>query len=776
MALKLGSLYVSLTARTSAFSKGMAGAMGSLERFSKEAKKVSADVAMFSGALSAVGIGAVKLASTVDGPTRTAMKGLEDSTKLLAVQVADMLLPAVRELTGMFKQAAAAVAALDPQTKKQIATFAVMAVQVAAAAKGLSMFAGIASSAFSVLKGAFTMVASVGLAPLIEIALAVGAVVAVVVLLHRAWRKNWGGIQDTTREVLEWLRSGFDQFANFMGKVWDFLVDGAARFIEGLLSVIDTVQELTGKKLVDTGGLREGFAGLWKDLKSGAFFSQAFEFGKSIGQQVADGLSEELAAIKKELGLDKLFGGGSAAKPIPLGRGGPAGPAKSGAVNDAFTQAARGTVNVRAFLDEVDAAARATNLENVASEALRQEMRRRAAAEREAAASADRLALARATGNTNGLTKAERKEFDGQNAAVRNEAVGAGDWGQAVQRLKDGLKGAYTVGDELSVWGARMGPMVARAGQQLLGAVGDLVSSIVEGAQSGGVWGAIIAAFMELAKKTASALKFLDVAMEFVEQIAAMVEPLVAPIFDALTNVLGIVVQIVAPVFKALVPLFTAVGDFVKQLAPIIYALGDILTALSPIIEVIGKVVGLILQALRPVIDLIAGIMKVIATVLLGIIIGLNELAAAFGDEAAKAESARLKGVVEKMWAPSANELAVAEGDAAAAALRNAAAQNDAADSAQEVAESLSNLPSGYKLAHARYQADLGITGSNGLVTAGAGAGGGGSTTVINGDINVSSDAETVDSLAEDARREAARERGQRTGSTRPRRNAGGDW
>jgi hypothetical protein len=158
-------------------------------------------------------------------------------------------------------------------------------------------------------------------------------------------------------------------------------------------------------------------------------------------------------------------------------------------------------------------------------------------------------------------------------------------------------------------------------------------------------------------------------------------------------------------------------------------------------------------------------VVKVIATILLGIMIGLNELAAAFGDTAARAEADRMKGLVDKMWAPAANELAIAEGEAARAAWRNAAGQNDAADAAAKAAQQFTNVPSGYRMALARYNADLGITGPV--------VGGGGGTTVnIYGDIN--SSAETVENLAEDAKKEAARERGQQRGTGAPPRGRGG--
>lgn len=716
MALNIGKLYAQLTGQAAGFSKAMATGTKDLERFAREAKRVSAEVAAASAVFAGMGAAAVRLASSVDGPTKAAMTGLENSTKLLAVQVSDVLLPAVRELSGIVKRAAGVVAGLDPEVKKQISNFAVLAVQLAVAAKAFSIFSGLAANVFGVLKAGFGMVAAIGVGPLLNIIAAVGLVIAAVLLLHRAWRKNWGGIQEATQDVLKWFRDAFSQLGTFFGKFWGFLVDGAARFVESILSAIDVLQKLTGSNLVNTGGLREGFAGMFQDLKSGAFFSEAFTFGKTIGQQLVDGVAEEWKALRSELGFDKL--GLKTGAPIALGRGMGAGP-HVGSVDTS-------SVGTMAWLGGMQAA-------GASAEEAMNGIAENFSAAQGAAVEAEMAAQAQADA-------AEKAAADAKASAQRWAAVGR----------------------------------IALAGfTRALGEVGTLINAAVEGAQAGGPVGAVVAVIMEVLQKTASAMEFVGIAMEFVKRIAAMIEPLVKPIFDALTNVLGIVAEIVEPIFAALVPLFESIGGFVKQLSPILYAVGDILQGLAPILEVIGKVVGVIFQALKPIIDLIAGILKVVATVILGVIIALNEIAAAFGDEKAKAESARLKGIVDRMWSPSANDLAIANGEAAGATLRNAAAQDEAAKTAKKVSESLSNVPTGYRLAHARYQADLGITAGNGYI--GGGGGSSGTTIIINGDITT--DADSIEAIADDAReaaKERARERGQRTGNPTNRSGSGG--
>lgn len=773
MALNLGSLYVSLNANANGLVKGFAQATAAGERVAKEMKRISAEIATTSAIFAGLGAAAVKMAASVDGPTKTAVDGLQKSTQLLAVQIADMLLPAISQMTQMFKTAAGVVAGLSPETKAAVSSFAVLAVTLAAGAKAFSLVAAAASSMFSILKGGFSIIATIGVGPLLSIVAGIGLVIGAVLLLHRAWRKNWGDIQGVTSDVLDWLRDAFGQLAKFFGGLWDFLVDGAKQFVDGLLMVGEVVERVLGKD-IGVKGMREGFAGLWKDLKSGSFFSEAFTFGKSIGAQLVDGIAEEWGALKGTLGLDKL--GLNTGSPIGLGRG--AGAQQSGPITSGAMGGVRSGIDAGAgFLREMNVLALETQRSGVALALARKDERAARDAIVKDLEHREKISRAVATGNTGGLSKGETREVESTRDAAFKSAAGAGSWGDAQTALQEGIKGAATFGDTLKLWGMRMGPMLASAGTQLLGAVGDLVNSVVQGAQQGGVWGAIIAAFMEVAKKTASAMAFLDVAMEFIEQIAAMIEPLVAPIFDALTNVLGIVIDIVEPVFKALEPLFSAFGQLIKNLAPILYAIGDVFQAIAPILEFLGRVIGGIFNALKPVFELIAGVIKVIATVVLGFIIGLNEIAAALGDEAAKAESGRLKGIVEAMWNRT-TEMDMAASDAAAADLRKAAAADKSTKAVKSLTESLTNLPSGYRIQMARYDADLGLTG-NASASLAAGAAG----MTVNGDVNITTGGTPRDgqSLADEIKEKARRNCGQQGGNPTGRGGrggpgGGGDW
>jgi phage-related protein len=757
--LKLGSLYVSVEAETTKLVSGFSKALGSVETFAKNARRVSAEVSAASGMLAAFGGVAVAMASQVDGRTKAAVDGLKGSAQLLAVQVADLLIPALRSLSQMAREVANWIAGLNPHTKAAIASFALFAIQAAAVGKSFQIMFTLGGAAVSILKGAMLAVSAVGVGPIVAIAAAIGLAIAAVVLLHRAWRKNWGGIQEATASVIQWMHEAFLGLSKFFQSFWEFFLTGAQSAIEGLLKVVDAVQSVTGTKLVDTNGLRSGFEGLFKDLRSGSMVSDAVKLGKTLGAEIVGGLKEEFQAISKELGLDSLFKSGVARAAGGVGKG-PRGPVTSGASSIADNSG----INAGAeFLSQVGRDLRVAQEANARDFQLAVAAHRDEVAARRAIADevrrAEEMLRARATGDVSKLDRPQRAQFENQNAGARAAAVGASDWATAQQSLKEGLKGAWTIGEELGTWASRMAPLIGSMGQQLLGAVGQLVDSIVQGAQAGGVWGAIIAAFMEIASKAKSAMAFLDTAMEFVKQLADMIEPLVAPIFDALTNVLGIVIQIIAPVFKALQPLFEAIGKLVENLSPIIYAIGDVLQALGPIIEFIGKLVGAIVDVLKPVFEIIGGVVKVIATVISGILIFLNEIAAAFGDQKARAESDRMKKMVDQMWQRSAAD-DIANGKAAGATLRNAAAQDQAAKATQKATESFQNVPSGYKVAYAQFNADQGLFGS----AATQGLSGGNGAMVVNGDININT-TQDADEALQGIKRAARRDRATRRGN-----------
>ena len=700
----LGTLYVRLNADSKALLKGFASASAAVEKFAKETKKLANDIAQVGGALLLMGGAAMKLAASVDRGAARSMDNLERSTKLLAVQVADVLRPAVDALASSFRTAADYFAGLDPETKKQIASWAVLVAQLAVAAKALGMVSGLVSGLAGAFSAASGAIAAIGIGGLLNIIIAIGALAVAVVVLHRAWRKNWGNIQQVAKDVAETIIDIFKWLGSGVKTVWDFIVDTVIDDVEMVVRALDKLQKFAGVKLFNAGGMTEGLEGLRKDAKSGDFLVEGLKYAKQIAVDAADVFTEEIKIIgdeiKDALNLS-LPTKGEARQPSGTGGGLPAGgiPLSVDSSNSGTWQW------FNKMQQHVEDASVATD-----SMAVMLNMTAGRAAELEAAMK---------------KSAAEAAKFRAAVATMRNTLVSA------------------------------------------TGSVGQVFQNIAQAAGSGGPWAAVFAAIMEVVQRMASFQKLLRILEYGLTRLGQFLEPLLSGLFDALGQITALATEQLGPLFAALKPLFDGITQLVKGIIPTIAQLGPIFSALAPVLETIAKVVGGLLKGLQPLLDIGTFSLKVFATALLGFLIMLNEIAAAFGDQNARAEADRLKGMVDAMWSPDADQRAQADAAAAAAAWDVASANEAAAKSANELAESLTNVPSGYKgIANARFNATApGQRGSYDDVTQSGMAAAAGGGTTINGDVYVQSDASSVDELADDIKKERARERSRRSGN-----------
>ncbi len=703
-AQNLGTLFVRLNADSKALLKGFASASAAVEKFAKETKKLANDVAQVGGALLLMGGAAMKLAASVDRGAARSMDNLERSTKLLAVQVADVLRPAVDQLAKSFRTAADYFAGLDPETKKQIATWAVLAAQLAVAAKALGMVMGLLDGVAGALGAVFKAVGAIGIAGLLEVLAVIAAVAVAVVVLHRAWRKNWGGIQQIVKDVAETVVDIFRWMGSGVKTVWDFLVDTVINDVEAIVSALDRLQKFAGVKLFNAEGLKEGLEGLRKDAKSGDFLAEGLKYAKDIASQAADLFTEEIQIIgdeiKKALNLS-MPTKGEARQPSGTGPGLPAGgiPGSIDASNTGTWEFFR---NLQFGVEQASFAT------DVMAEKLTMSAGRAAVLETEMKKSA-----------------AAAAKFRAAVATMRNTLISA------------------------------------------TGSVGQVFNNIAQAASQGGPWAAVFAAIMEVVQRMASFQKLLRILEYGLVRLGQFMEPLLGGLFEALGQITALATEQLGPLFAALKPLFDGITSIVQGIIPTIAQLGPIFSALAPVLETISKVVGGLLKGLQPLLDIGTFSLKIFATALLGFLIMLNEIAAAFGDTNARAEADRLKGMVDAMWSPDSNDRAQADAAAAAAAWDVASANEAAAKSANELSESLTNVPSGYKgIANARFNATApGQRGSYDDVTQSGMAAAAGSGTTINGDVYVSSDATTTEELAQDIKKERARERSRRSGN-----------
>ncbi|AJA42597.1 tail-tape measure protein (endogenous virus) [Clostridium phage phiCT453B] len=100
------------------------------------------------------------------------------------------------------------------------------------------------------------------------IVLAIGAIIGVAILLHKAWVKNWGGIQDKTQAVVDYVKGKIDsiketfnsvkekcaEFAQAIKETWGSIKEWMKHPIQGTISLIKNgdLSEVKGKNALGT--------------------------------------------------------------------------------------------------------------------------------------------------------------------------------------------------------------------------------------------------------------------------------------------------------------------------------------------------------------------------------------------------------------------------------------------------------------------------------------------------------------------------------------------
>lgn len=683
MALRLGALYVSLSADTNGFIKSLAEAGKRVERFAKEIKKTAKDVSEVGTALAAVGGVALKLASEVDGPTKTAMDGLTRSTKQLAVPVAQMLLPAVRALTEDVQALAGWVSGLDPAIKANVSTFVKWAVEIGVAAVVIGKVAGAASTLAGIFSGVAGALAALGVGSILPFVVGLAAIAGGVALVHKVWRENWGGIQEVTKSVLEWLGSAFGTWFEWFGKAWRFALDVVKVFVDNLLTVGDAIEAISGKDLGMT-GIHMGVDGLFKDLGSGEAFKMALEFGKSTGQAIGDGIATEW---KSMLGGLWDTAKGFFAKKGPLVSAMPQGPISSGAL--ALSRMGRSMMSATAPHE-----AGLTKAE-LATQA--------------------RFAAGRAGGGMTSVAKSSQLDV------LALAAASAAAFAAEMERVAGGLK---------------------HAGQMLLskmGSIGELVGSAVQGFEAGGPMGAALAVVADFITRTAAFGDLVAFANDAVQKTADALSPLIAALTASVIPIVEGSMMVTRALLQSLGPAFEVLGTALRGVGPLFQVVAALLALLAPVL-------ALLFAPLKAVAFVLDGAMRVIYEVLRQISLGLllaarqilfvwNAMMSGLAGIVDEAIDAITLGVVKdggsfirKFGADMTGidsaifQLKTTSYDAAAATTANAMAQSAAAKAVSTFSESLTNIPSGFKVAAAQFGA-MEPLGGGGAAFAGAGGG-----------------------------------------------------
>lgn len=549
--MELGTLLVKLSADSSGFARGVSEAAAAAEIFSKRVKKISGDIANVGLAMTAFGGAMTALAATVDGSAKKSLDGLKEASALVAVQIADILEPAVRSVTDILKGFADIIAGLSPELKGFIADFGLWAAVLGTAGMALSKLAG-AASAF------FAMVGAVG--PLITAPVAGFLVVlASLLALIPVLVDNWSTFSNAYQTSVQFMAGLWDDFVSGMKIMWDWVISKIAGGFDAL--GFDEIANKMKRALSS-----ESLAGTLKGL--------ATSLATSVGGALQTSLDSWKRGATKTIEWIKSKTGG-----FGLGDG------KARAASGLDVVAARG--------------------EEGAS-----------------------------------LMAMSTRTMHGQRIEnTTSSGLGSAGWKQFQEDQKQSA----------SAMQAAVSSITSKMGE-----FGGIINSVIQGAQAGGAWGALIAAIMEIVARMKSFTNMLGKAMDAIGAIADFVDMVLGPMVEAI----GYVFQAISESFKSLV----RAGDTRSQMGEALYSVAQVLDTRRTTAGMSGDQVA---------------------------IAGVESEIAAFE---------KLMGVtIETLLLPS-QTLAKALDETA----ESAAKLND------KLSESLTNVPTGVKIALARFNATNG--------------------------------------------------------------------
>lgn len=648
MALKVGDVYVAVTAAIGEFSKSMAKVAKITEDTAKAVKKAAEGVANV-GLLFAAGIaGAVALSAQSSADMKAQVDRIKELLFTLGADIGDLFAPVVKHLVELLERVVASFQALSPELKEQMADYAVLAAQVGLAALAIAKVSGAVAGLAEGL-GAMAKLVGVAGAPVLVTVAAVAGLIAIVALLWRAWKQNWGNLQEKTKAVLSWIAEKFNALGTVFGAVVQVLVARWATTMRFLMEKAKKFFEFIGADklagLMDVGTdvvnwseflfTPEGLKELFQDAKkTGAAIGEGIAFGvKETSSAVVDMVQD----ILKALGIDKTI------DEIKRAMETTAAPKIRVNLEDALKEAKAIT---KGFADSMGAIAK------------------------------------RFTSSLGNVTSVFEGAADGMNAAEFGKKL--------LTAEKNGTAKLDGLTRTLAGAAAALGPV----GMAIAGVLATL-ASMSEGFQTlAGMVNAVVQSLAEM----------------------------FTPMFDALQPVVGAVGVVAQTLSAAFAPAFAALGEALQPLAPVIVLVGTVLAAFAPALEFVGRILGAVLQpALRGLFEVI----KVVSAVIGGIILGLGHAWNGILD-AIKAVLGAISGALEFLGIGSFKglirsldqikapvdefaeslaglqqltwEQADAKAAETAATLRQTKAINDAT-------ESLTNVPTWWKVAAARFGA-----------------------------------------------------------------------
>ncbi|NVJ14228.1 phage tail protein [Myxococcus sp. AM010] len=321
---------------------------------------------------------------------------------------------------------------------------------------------------------------------------------------------------------------------------------------------------------------------------------------------------------------------------------------------------------------------------------------------------------------------------------------------------------------------------------QALGGLYELFERFEQGMTVGGVWGGVIAVVAELLAQSSTFATLIQMTAGFIQFVADALGRVLAPVLPLLASAFNMV----APLLDALVPVLETLLAPLQAIAPVLEVLGTLFQGLAPVITVLGQILVALTQPLSllagPIMKAFFAVMRVVAMGILYVVKGVGTvwngiIGFIAGVFRALSKIPLVGGAFEKMARGlDSMKVPMDQVDGALNTLRNTTYESAAANSAAAVAqwenanatrkatEALTNVPSGIKVALARFNAQdpisgqsQGVHGASPVTSSPAVPVSGGNVSVGQIVIQAANDpAETVRQLYVEMKREAGRRRG----------------
>ncbi len=624
-ALKAGGVYVSVSAAIGEFTRAMGQVVKSIEQTAKRVKEAARGIAevgaIFAGAMAA----SVAAAAQSNRAIQADLEKLKAYLYTFAADFGDAFGPALRRLTELIGSVVGAFQRLTPGVKEAVAHFVVLGAGLGGGALVLSKAAGAVEGVAKVLgvvlvpalKAAGTAAKALGLAsstalpavgkaaaatqvgvgaslakmaagfgvvlaPVAAVAAAIAGVALLAGSLYEAWHDSSTGLKASVLSIWESIRGLGKRLLETLSGWWEVLqevftkavrvvlelvaaqVRAAAKMfaplaralrMEGIAATLEDLQQLTGERLL--GNLKDGASLLADNATAAArmLADGAVSVGKSVAEGVSTGLAYSTKGLKrlaKDTGLealpdklkkslDGLLGG------LPFGARKPFEPVEVGTVGkDGELPSA-----VREFQSGMSDAVRA-RVEYV-------------------------------------------KKQDKQLADATAEAIR-----QARQGLAQRFAAAF-------------------------GELSSLISTFQQGLAAGGLGGAFAAVVADLLTRSQQFARLVEVLNGIIGMVADVIGKLAEPFIP----LLGAISMVVSSGLQALTPALQSLTAFIQPLVPSVVVLGELFAGLAPVISLVVQYLMLVVNPLQllagPVLKALFEVLRFASTVILKVMKGLGD-------------------------------------------------------------------------------------------------------------------------------------------------------